>query len=95
MNDARSTRCSFPAVKSVYQTAPRSGSAANCVPPGRSERPGRRAGGPLDLGERRALGDQDRVGVVPGAMSVIVDPVSQTPEAASSPDLALPTPRNG
>ncbi len=95
MNDVRSTRCSFPAAKSVYQSAFRPGSAANWVPPGRVRV---RVAVPVarSISESVAPWATRTVsGVVPGAMSVIVDPASQTPVAASSPDLALPTPRSG
>lgn len=95
MNDARSTRCNCPAVKSLNQSAPRAGSAANCAPPGSVRL---RVAPPV----ARSISDSFAPwatsivpGVVPGAMSVMVDPVSQTPEAFSSPALALPTPRSG
>ncbi len=94
-NAARSTRCSFPAVKSPYQTTPRPASTANRVPPGRVRV---RVATPVarSTSESFAPWATSTVsGAVPGAMSVMVDPGSQTPAASLSPALALPTPRSG
>ncbi|CAM5682058.1 hypothetical protein SCYAM73S_02111 [Streptomyces cyaneofuscatus] len=95
VKETRSTRCSFPAATSLNQTAPRAWSAANRLPPGTVTL---RVAVPVAVAISESFAPCATSTVptaVPGAMSVIVDPASQTPEAALSPALALPTPRSG